>query len=114
MKEIEFDFKNKEYLFFIRLEDKQAGIGVIELDKIPLVNISEYDKEKCLKNIFGLDYEVLEKLEQKVNPKLLVKVVNHINKSIYFHCDTEMSKNLLEENLKKIQYDINIIWKIKL
>jgi hypothetical protein len=61
-----------------------------------------------------LDYETIGKLEEKVNPKALVKIVNDINKSVYFYCDTEMRKNLLEQNLKNMNYVIEIKWKIEL
>ena len=34
MENINFDFENKEYLFFIKLTETIAQVGIIELDKI--------------------------------------------------------------------------------
>lgn len=112
MENIEFDFENKEYLLYIRL-DEEAEIGVIEIENENIENITEIEKEKLLKNITNLDYDILYKLEQQVNPKGLVKIIKFINEAIYYYCDTKIKKEILEQNLKN-KYQINIVWKIKL
>lgn len=114
MKEIKFNFENKDYLFFIQLNENKINLGIIELDKTELVELSEFEKEKHLKNILGLDYETLDKLEKKINPKSLPKIIQFINDSIFFYCDTETRKNLLEQNSKNRDYEMQIAWKVEL
>lgn len=114
MDNIEFDFDNTDYLFFILLEEHKVQIGIIELRKEKIRKLSEDQKEKFLKNIINLDYEVFNKLEQKINPRLLTRIVKYINKSIYFYCDTKVRKDLLIQNLKKISSDLTVVWRIKL
>lgn len=114
MDNVEFDFDNTDYLFFILLEEYKVQIGIIELKKEKIKKLPENEKEKFLKNIFNLDYEVFYKLEQTINPRLLTKIVKYINKSIYFYCDTDVRKDLLIQNLKKISSDLTVVWRIKL
>ena len=114
MENIEFDFKRKEYLLFLQLKEKNVNIGVIMLDKEKLVKTNELTKEKYLKNVIDLDYDRLERIEEKVNPRALVKIVQFIEKSYYFYCDTETRKNILEENLEKYNCNNKIIWKLEL
>ena len=52
MEEIKFNFENKDYLFFIQLNENKINIGIIELDKTELIELSEFEKEKHLKNVF--------------------------------------------------------------
>lgn len=114
MDNIEFDFDNTDYLFFILLEEQKVQIGIIELKKEKIRKLSENEKEKFLKNIFNLDYEVFNKLKQKVNPRLLTRIEKYINKSIYFYCDAKVRKDLLIQNMKKISSDLTVVWRIKL
>lgn len=114
MKEIKFNFENKDYLFFILLDETKINIGIIELDKTELIELSEFEKEKHLKKILGLDYETLDKLEKKINPKSLGEIVKFINDSTFFYCDTEMRKNLLEQNSKNRNYEMQFLWKVEL
>lgn len=114
MDDIEFDFDNTDYLFFILLEEQKVQIGIIELRKEKIRKLSENEKEKFLKNIFNLDYEVFNKLKQKVNPRLLTRIEKYINKSIYFYCDTKVRKDLLIQNMKKINTNPTVVWKVEL
>lgn len=111
---IKFDFNNKEYLLFFKQIEQKVEIGVITLNKEKLVNITELEKEKVLKNIVDLDYETLEKIENKVNPKALVEIVKFMNESRYCYCDTEIRKKLLEQNFKKYNYETEVVWKIEI
>ncbi len=52
MKEIKFNFENKDDLFFMLLDETRINIGIIELDKTELIELSEFEKEKHLKNVF--------------------------------------------------------------
>lgn len=101
MKEIKFNFENKDYLFFIQLNDNKINLGIIELDKTELIELSEFEKEKHLKNILGLDYETLDKLEKKINPKSLREIVKFINNSTFFLLQYRNEKELIRTKYKK-------------
>lgn len=112
MEGIKFNFIENNYIFYLKLNE-EATIGILEIEKEKTKYITEYEKERYYKNIDGLDYETLDKLEKKVNPKDLVKIVNYINEAIYIMCDTKERKDFLEQNLKR-NYKPKVIWKIKL
>ena len=76
MENTKFDFANKEYLFFIKLTETVAHIGIIELDKISKT-INEQEKFMYFRNIAELDYETLQ------------------NNSVF----NEFLKNLKKENI---------------
>jgi xanthine/uracil/vitamin C permease (AzgA family) len=54
MEDFEFNFKEKDYLIFIQLIEKKSTIGIIVLNKTGLIELSDFEKENYLKNIFGL------------------------------------------------------------
>ena len=112
MEEIEFNFVENDYIFFLKLND-ETTIGILEIEKEKTNKISEVEKEKYYKNVASLDYETLEKLEKQINPRTLVEIVKYINEAIYILCDTRERKEFLEQNLKK-NYKLKLVWKIKL
>lgn len=112
MENINFDFENKEYLFFIKLVETVAHVGIIELEKISKT-INEQEKFMYFRNIAELDYETLQKLENCVNPHSLVKIVEYVNTAVCIHCDTKEKKKSIEQNLQK-HYKIQISWKVAL
>lgn len=89
MENIEFNFKSFDYLFFLELQGKQLNVGIIEVDKKEMKEISDREKELFISNIVDIDYEVLYKLEINVNPRGLVEIIKFINRATYLYCDTK-------------------------
>lgn len=114
MENVEFNFKEFDYLFFMELKEKELNVGIIEVDKKELKDISDREKELRLKHIASIDYDVLYKMETNINPKSLVKIIKFINKSVYIYCDTKQTKDFLFHNFEKNDYDINLQFKIKI
>lgn len=114
MESIEFDFKNFDYLFFMELKEKQLNVGIIEVDKKELKDISDREKELYISHIVDIDYDVLYKMETNINPRSLVEIIKFINKSVYIYCDTKKAKDFLFYNIYKKVYDIKLQFKIKI
>lgn len=114
MENIEFNFKNFDYLFFMELKEKQLSLGIIEVDKKELKDISDREKELFISNIADVDYETLYKLETNVNPRALIEIIKFINKTVYIYCDSKQTKDFLFHNFNKNDYDIKLQFKIKI
>lgn len=114
MENIEFNFKNFDYLFFMELKEKQLNVGIIEVDKKEFKGISDREKELYISHIVDIDYEVLYKLETNVNPRSLVEIIKFINRATYLYCDTKQTKDFLFHNLNKNDYEIKLQFKIKI
>ena len=112
MKNVEFNFEKYEYLFFIKLNEKEVDVGIIEIDRIE--DRSDNEKGLYIKDITNLNYNILNKLENKVYPKNLIKIIQFIEESTYIHCDTKQRKEFLEQNFRKNDYSIKYEWKIKI
>lgn len=112
MENVEFDFEKYEYLYFIKLNEMKVSMGIIEMDKME--DKSDNEKELYIKNIANLNYNVLNKIENKVYPKNLIKIIQFVEESIYVHCDTKQRKEFLEQNFIKNNFNIMYEWKIKI
>lgn len=110
MENVEFDFEKYEYLYFIKLNENEVSMGIIEMDKME--DKSNNEKELYINNIVNLNYNVLNKIENKVYHKNLIKIIQFIEESIYVHCDTKQRKEFLEQNFKKNNFSIMYKWKI--
>lgn len=114
MEDIKFDFNNMEYIFFIKIDEKDLNIGIIEIDKVETITLNEIEKEKYINNIISMDYDILYKMEKKINPKTLVRIIKYMNESTYIYCDKKERKDFLEQNIKRNNYKIKVVWKIKI
>ncbi len=114
MERVEFDFKRFNYLFFLELQEKQLNVGIIEVDKDEVKDISDREKELYLKNIINIDDDVLYKMESNINPRGLVNIIKFINKSVYLFCESKHTKDFLFQNFNKSDYEIKLKFKIRI
>lgn len=114
MERVEFDFKRFNYLFFLELQGRQLNVGIIEVNKNEVKDISDREKELYLKNIGNVDYDILYKMETNINSRSLVDIIKFINKSVYLFCETKHTKNFLFQNFNKSNFEIELKFKIRI